>query len=76
MAQEVFLAQVVKRAPDAAAFSLITCEVETPIEFYGKEKNGGTGVPQAMSISDVLSMIYLLDFDDVFFIAVELVLLR
>lgn len=58
----VLLEQLNKRVPDQLAIELISRALSTPIGFDGPD-NQTIGVPQGLSISNILSMVYLLDFD-------------
>lgn len=59
---ETLVAQLAKHIPDALALSLVRNAISTPIGFDGPKKSS-LGVPQGLSISNILSMIYLKDFD-------------
>jgi len=59
---ETLLAQLAKRVTDAPALELVSKAIATPIGFDEKEVRK-VGVPQGLSISNILSMIYLRDFD-------------
>lgn len=58
----ILLAQLAKRIPDAPALELVSKAIATPIGFDDKDVRT-VGVPQGLSISNILSMIYLHDFD-------------
>lgn len=62
IAHEILLNQLAKRITDDLALELISKAIATPIGF-DEEAARDTGVPQGLSISNILSMIYLLDFD-------------
>lgn len=54
--------QLSKRLPDHHALGLVRTAISTPIGFNGTT-TPNVGVPQGLSISNILSMIYLNDFD-------------
>ncbi len=62
---DILLAQVSSRVTDPAALALVSLAISTPIGFdeVGEKT---VGVPQGLSISNILSMVYLREFDDVF----------
>lgn len=68
IAHDVLLSQLRKRVPDGLALQLIHEAIAIPIGFDEAEKRT-VGVPQGLSISNILSMIYLRDFD--FFCNIE-----
>lgn len=59
---EILLDQLGKRISDAPALELVSKALSTPIGFDEKAVRT-VGVPQGLSISNILSMIYLHDFD-------------
>lgn len=59
---EILLTQLGKRIPDHLALELVSKALSSPTGFDGSEALS-VGVPQGLSISNILSMIYLQDFD-------------
>lgn len=62
IAHDVLLSQLRKRVPDDLALQLVHEAIAIPIGFDESEIRT-VGVPQGLSISNVLSMVYLRDFD-------------
>ncbi len=62
---EILLDQLALRVSDTPALELVSQAITTPIGFAEKEERK-IGVPQGLSISNILSMIYLRDFDFTF----------
>ena len=63
--QEILLRQLQYKGANAAAISLISKAIQNPTGFDIKSQPD-TGVPQGLSISNILSMIYLQEFDELF----------
>lgn len=59
---EILLDQLARRISDAPALELVSKAIATPIGFDEKDVRT-IGVPQGLSISNILSMIYLHDLD-------------
>lgn len=59
---DLLLTQLRRRVPDELALQLVRDAIATPIGFDEAETRN-VGVPQGLSISNILSMIYLRDFD-------------
>ena len=53
------------RLPDEVAANLVESAISTPVGFDGPPRPN-VGVPQGLSISNILSMVYMIDFDNFF----------
>ena len=62
---EILLDKLAQRISDAPVLALVSKAISTPIGFDEKEVRT-VGVPQGLSISNILSMIYLSDFDSTY----------
>lgn len=62
IAHDLLLAQLRKRVPDHLALQLVRDSIATPTGFDEPERRS-LGVPQGLSISNILSMVYIHDFE-------------